>query len=233
MHYLTGLYALDLHRDDIYWCTADPGWVTGTSTEHRTLLHGVISIVTYSGVRRHRWYRILQDRVDVVQRPTAIRMLRPARNLHNTVPRLRFIASVGEPLNPKRSGGESLLGLPIHDNWWQTETGIMIANTPAFDIKPGSTGRPPPGVEAYVLRRRTMARFPSSHARAEGELARLGWPSMFRGYLHEEARYRKCFTDTSTTGDLAKRDADGYFWSVGRADDVIKSTSIGPLRSVP
>ena len=128
-----------------------------------------------------------------------------------------------------------MLGLPIHDNWWQTETGgIMIANTPAFDIKPGSMGRPLPGVDAYVVRRNdngTVSVIDESDV--EGELAlKPGWPSMFRGYLHQEERYHKCFANgLYLSGDLVKRDADGYFWFVGRADDVIKSAGhlIGPF----
>jgi acetyl-CoA synthetase len=151
-------------------------------------------------------------------------------------PRLRFIASVGEPLNPEAVWwGQEVLGLPIHDNWWQTETGgIMIANTPALDIKPGSMGRPLPGVEATLVHRGeggtvTLVETPDT----EGELAlRAGWPSMFRGYLGQPERYAKCFADGwYLSGDLARRDAEGYFWFVGRADDVIKSAGhlIGPF----
>jgi acetyl-CoA synthetase len=147
---------------------------------------------------------------------------------------LRFIASVGEPLNPEAGvWGEKVLGLPIHDNWWQTETGgIMISNFAALDIKPGSMGRPLPGIEAAIVRGKRGALEPAGTG-VEGELAlRPGWPAMFRGYLNEEERYRKCFSDNwYLTGDLAKRDADGYFWFVGRADDVIKSAGhlIGPF----
>ncbi|MET0758654.1 MAG: acetate--CoA ligase [Mycobacterium sp.] len=242
MHYITGLYALDLHRDDIFWCTADPGWVTGTSYGViAPLLHGVTSIVDEAEFDAERWYRILQDEGVTVwyTAPTAIRMLikaGPELSAQYRFPRLRFIASVGEPLNADAVWwGKRVLGLPIHDNWWQTETGgIMIANTPAFDIKPGSMGRPLPGVDAYVVRRHDDGTVSViAQPDVEGELAlRPAWPSMFRGYLHDEARYRKCFTDTLyLTGDLAKRDADGYFWFVGRADDVIKSAGhlIGPF----
>ena len=128
-----------------------------------------------------------------------------------------------------------MLGLPIHDNWWQTETGgIMIANTPAFDIKPGSMGRPLPGVRAGVVHRRDDGSVEIvEKPDVEGELAlRPGWPSMFRGYLNQEERYQHSFADGwYLSGDLAKRDADGYFWFVGRADDVIKSAGhlIGPF----
>jgi acetyl-CoA synthetase len=150
-------------------------------------------------------------------------------------PDLRFVASVGEPLNPEAVWwGKETLGLPIHDNWWQTETGgIMIANVPAMDIKPGSMGKPLPGVEAAIVRHEENGlQFVEAPDR-EGELAlRAGWPSMFRGYLGQEERYRKCFAGGwYLTGDLAKRDADGYYWFVGRADDVIKSAGhlIGPF----
>ncbi|MGO8966732.1 acetate--CoA ligase [Mycobacterium sp.] len=242
MHYITGLYALDLHADDIFWCTADPGWVTGTSYGVITpLLHGVTSIVDQAEFDAERWYRILQDeRVTVwYTAPTAVRMLikaGPEVAARYRFPGLRFVASVGEPLNAEAVWwGKRVLGLPIHDNWWQTETGgIMIANTPAFDIKPGSMGRPLPGVDAYVVRRDDSGMISVvEQPGVEGELAlRQGWPSMFRGYLHEDARYRKCFTDDLyLTGDLVKRDPDGYFWFVGRADDVIKSAGhlIGPF----
>jgi len=241
-HFATGRYALDLHDDDVYWCTADPGWVTGTSYGIvAPLLHGVTSIVDEAEFDAERWYRILQEqRVSVwYTAPTAIRMLMkagPELAGKYTFPRLRFVASVGEPLNPEAVWwGQEVLGRPIHDNWWQTETGgIMIANTPAMDIKPGSMGKPLPGVQAVIVRRLEgggvqVIDTPGT----EGELAlRAGWPSMFRGYLGQEERYRKCFAgDLYLTGDLARRDADGYYWFVGRADDVIKSAGhlIGPF----
>src|SRR6185437_1904298 len=136
---------------------------------------------------------------------------------------LRFMASVGEPLNPEAViWGQEAFGMPFHDNWWQTETGgIMIANLLALDIKPGSMGVPLPGIEAAIVRRLEGGGVEVVDApMQEGELAlRKGWPSMMRGYLHEEERYRKCFAgDWYLTGDLARRDSDGYFWFVGRSD---------------
>lgn len=242
MHYLTGLYALDIHPNDIYWCTADPGWVTGTSYGIiAPLLHGITSIIDEAEFDAERWYRILQDEGVTVwyTAPTAIRMLikaGPEVAQRYRFPNLRFIASVGEPLNAEAVWwGKRVLGLPIHDNWWQTETGgIMIANTPAFDIKPGSMGRPLPGVDAYVVRHGDDGTVSViEEPDVEGELAlKPGWPSMFRAYLNQEERYRKCFVDDLyLSGDLVKRDADGYFWFVGRADDVIKSAGhlIGPF----
>ncbi|BBZ17915.1 acetate--CoA ligase [Mycolicibacterium gadium] len=242
MHYLTGLYALDIHPNDIYWCTADPGWVTGTSYGIiAPLLHGITSIIDEAEFDAERWYRILQDEGVTVwyTAPTAIRMLikaGPEVAQRYRFPHLRFIASVGEPLNAEAVWwGKRVLGLPIHDNWWQTETGgIMIANTPAFDIKPGSMGRPLPGVDAYVVSHGDDGTVSViEEPDIEGELAlKPGWPSMFRAYLNQEERYRKCFVgDLYLSGDLVKRDADGYFWFVGRADDVIKSAGhlIGPF----
>ncbi len=150
---------------------------------------------------------------------------------------------MGEPLNPEAVvWGQDVLGLPIHDNWWQTETGcIMIANLAGQEIRPGSMGRPLPGVEAAVLARGEDGRvmLTGGHVQmveqpgVEGELAlRPGWPSMFRGYLHDEKRYKACFADDwYLTGDLVRQDADGWFWFVGRGDDVIKSAGhlIGPF----
>jgi acetyl-CoA synthetase len=137
--------------------------------------------------------------------------------------------------------GVEAFGLPIHDNWWQTETGgIMIANTAGADIKPGSMGRALPGVDAFVVRRGAEGGADAEIIRepgVEGELAlRVAWPSMFRAYLGQDERYRQCFCESAAgtlylTGDLARRDADGCFWFVGRADDVIKSAGhlIGPF----
>lgn len=241
-HHATGYYALDFHPNDIFWCTADPGWVTGTSYGIiAPLTHGITSIVDEADFDAERWYGILRKQQVTVwyTAPTAVRMMMKvgaevARKY--TFEQLRFIASVGEPLNPEAVvWGQEAFGLPIHDNWWQTETGgIMIANYAAMDIRPGSMGRPLPGIEAGVVRKKPDGALEIiDEPDTEGELAlRPGWPSMFRGYLHEEERYRKCFMEGwYLTGDLAKRDVDGYFWFVGRADDVIKSSGhlIGPF----
>ena len=240
-HHVTGRLALDFHEGDVFWCTADPGWVTGTSYGIVSpLTNGVTSIVDEAEFDAERWYRILQaERVDVwYTAPTAVRMLMKAgAELARPydLSRLRFIASVGEPLNPEAvRWGLQALGKPIHDNWWQTETGgIMIANFAALPVKPGSMGRPLPGVTAAVVRREEDGRVAEVGDGVEGELAlRPGWPSMFRGYLGDEERYRACFAGGwYLTGDLARRDPDGYFWFVGRKDDVIKSAGhlIGPF----
>ena len=160
-HYITGRYVLDLHPEDIFWCTADPGWVTGTSYGIiAPLLLGVTSIVDEADFDSERWYRILEEqRVTVwYTAPTAIRMLMRApieQRKRYDLSALRLVHSVGEPLNPEAVlWGQRVLGLPIHDNWWQTETGgIMIANYAALEIRPGSMGRPLPGIEAAIVTR--------------------------------------------------------------------------------
>ncbi len=241
-HHMTGHFALDFHPDDVFWCTADPGWVTGTSYGIiAPLTHGITSIIDEAEFDAERWYKLLQEqRVSVwYTAPTAVRMMMKVGTeviRKYDLSRLRFVASVGEPLNPEAVvWGQEAFGLPIHDNWWQTETGgIMIANYAAMDIRPGSMGRALPGIDAGIIRRQPDGTIEEvTEPEVEGELAlRPGWPSMFRGYLHEEERYRKCFAGGwYLTGDLARRDADGYFWFVGRADDVIKSSGhlIGPF----
>ena len=242
MHSVSGKLALDIHRGDFFWCTADPGWVTGTSYGIiAPLTLGATLVIDEAPFDPERWYRNIEEqRVNVwYTSPTAIRMM---MRLGAEVPRrfdtssLRFLASVGEPLNPEAvTWGREAFGLPFHDNWWQTETGgILIANYRDMEIKPGSMGRPLPGIEATVLERRKDG----SLKRVEGpgrpgELAiRKGWPSMFRTYLGEQERYARCFAgDWYLTGDLARCDVDGYFWFVGRKDDLIKSSGhlIGPF----
>ncbi len=240
-HRATAERALDLRRSDVYWCTADPGWVTGTSYGIiGPLAVGCTMIADEEEFDAERWYRTLSgQRVNVwYTAPTAIRMLMKAGD---DLPRqfdlssLRHIASVGEPLNPEAVlWGARVLGLPIHDNWWQTETGgIMVSNYADMAIKPGSMGRPLPGIEAAIVRVVDGRIERIDEPDAQGELAlRAGWPSMFRGYLGEDERYRRCFVDGwYLSGDIARRDADGYFWFVGRADDVIKTAGhlIGPF----
>jgi len=248
-HYATGRFALDLHPGDIYWCTADPGWVTGMSYGIiAPLVHGVTVIVDEEDMDVDRWYRILAEQHVSVwyTAPTALRMLMKAGTEHvvgHDLSALRFIASVGEPLNPEVVvWGDDAFGQPVHDNWWQTETGgIMIANYAAAPIRPGSMGRPLPGVHAALVQRdddgrpllRDGVAVLVTEADVVGELAlEPGWPSMFRGYLNEQERYQRCFVGGwYLTGDLAKRDSDGYYWFVGRGDDVIKSSGhlIGPF----
>jgi len=240
-HTATGRIALDMRADDTYWCTADPGWVTGTS-------YGIIApltnrctmIVDEAEFDAARWYDILaSEDVNIwYTAPTAIRMLIKAGTGamgRHRFPKLRFMASVGEPLNPEAViWGQEVFGQPFHDNWWQTETGgIMIANYASMDVKPGSMGKPLPGITAGFVKVEDDTVTELTTPMAIGELAlRPGWPSMMRGYLNEQTRYDKCFkAGWYLSGDLAMRDADGYFWFVGRADDLIKSAGhlIGPF----
>jgi acetyl-CoA synthetase len=241
-HHITGQIALDLHPDDVFWCTADPGWVTGTSYGIISpLTNGATMIVDQAEFDAERWYRILQDQKVTIwyTAPTAIRMLMKAGAdfaKRFDLSKLRFMASVGEPLNPEAVvWGKEAFGKPFHDNWWQTETGgIMISNYLSMDVKPGSMGRPLPGITAGIVEHVEGGGVREiTKSMAMGELAlRPGWPSMMRAYLNEEERYRKCFVSGwYLTGDLAMRDSDGYFWFVGRSDDVIKSAGhlIGPF----
>ncbi|MBF9058616.1 acetate--CoA ligase [Rhodobacterales bacterium HKCCSP123] len=239
-HAFSGRKALGLGPGVTYWCTADPGWVTGTS-------YGIISplvnrarmLIDEAEFDLERWYSTVQDeKVEVwYSAPTAIRMMmREGAEVARPYDfsSLRFLASVGEPLNPEAvTWSAGVFGQPFHDNWWQTETGgIMIANCPGMEVKPGSMGKPLPGVVAGIVEREdgTLRELGPGEI---GELAlRPGWPSMMRAYLNEQARYDKCFVDGwYLSGDLAMRDADGYFWFVGRADDLIKTSGhlIGPF----
>ncbi|MGI0116306.1 acetate--CoA ligase [Zooshikella sp. RANM57] len=241
-HKHSGFYALDLHPGDTYWCTADPGWVTGTS-------YGIISplcnrvtlIVDEAEFDPERWYQILErEKVNVwYTAPTAIRMLMKVGEeliQHYDLSTLRFLASVGEPLNPEAvTWSQRVFGKPFHDNWWQTETGgIMLANFAAEPVKPGSMGQPLPGIQAGIVRVDEQGQLTELNQQGEiGELAlKPGWPSMFRDYLHEAERYKNCFnSDWYLSGDLAYEDHDGYFWFVGRSKDLIKSAGhlIGPF----
>jgi acetyl-CoA synthetase len=241
-HYVTSRYALDLKKGDVFWCTADPGWVTGTSYGIiAPLTHGVTNLIYEPEFDAVDWYEVLErERVNVwYTAPTAVRMLMKVGSEavnRRSFDDLRLVASVGEPLNPEAIiWAEAELGMPILDNWWQSETGgIMISNYPGVPIRRGSMGLPMPGIEAAVVRRDDEGELEViEDPETQGELAlRVGWPSMFRGYLHQDERYQKCFAGNwYLSGDLARKDADGYFWFVGRADDVIKSAGhlIGPF----
>ena len=229
-HYATGKYVMDFQEEDIYWCTADPGWVTGTSYGmFAPWSNGITQVIDEGGFGARRWYEtITRFKVTIwYTAPTAIRLLMrsgaSAARAHD-LSSLRYVMSVGEPLNPEGVvWGLDAFDLPIHDNWWQTETGaIMIANYPSMPIRPGSMGRPFPGIHAAII---DDAGNEMTEPMAEGQLAvRPGWPSMFRTYWNDQERYDSRFQHGwYLTGDKAKRDADGYFWFVGRDDDVINT----------
>ena len=236
-HYATAKYVLDLQEKDIYWCTADPGWVTGTSYGmFGPWSNGATQVVYEGGFSAKHWYSFLERKKVTIwyTAPTAIRMLMKAGN---ELPRqhgfdsLRHMYSVGEPLNPEAVvWGKEIFGKAFHDNWWQTETGaIMIANYPIQDIKPGSMGRPFPGIQAGIV----DDNFNELPPGTEGNLAlRPGWPSMFRTYWKKEELYQSRFKNGwYITGDRARKDEEGYYWFVGRTDDVINTAGhlVGPF----
>jgi acetyl-CoA synthetase len=235
--YATGKWVLDFHEDDIYWCTADPGWVTGTSYGMLApWSNGITQLIYEGGFRASTWYELIQKyRVSVwYTAPTAIRMLMKAGDEipgRFDLSSLRHINSVGEPLNPEAiNWALPVFNQAFHDNWWQTETGaILIANYPVMEIRPGSMGRPIPGIKAAVLDDNYDPLPPGK----DGHLAiRPGWPSMFRTYWNNTRMYNSRFRKGwYITGDQAHMDEDGYFWFVGRADDVINTAGhlVGPF----
>jgi len=221
---------LGLQPDDIFWCTADQGWVTGTS--YGILgpwALGVTQVHYGGGYDAGAWFRLLEsERVTVwYSAPTALRMLlREDEAVFNQadLASLRHIFSVGEPLNPEIiHWGRRVLHREIFDTWFQTETGaIMIANRPGQEIRPGSMGTPVPGIEARIL---ADDGSPAPVGRQGNLVLKPGWPSMFIGYLNHEDVYRQKFRDGYYhTGDTAYCDRDGYFWFMGRSDDVINTS---------
>nr|WP_017553281.1 acetate--CoA ligase [Heyndrickxia coagulans] len=237
-HYQTGKWVLDLKEDDIYWCTADPGWVTGTSYGvFAPWLNGATNVVVGGRFSPAAWYRTI-ERFGVTvwySAPTSFRMLMGAGNEiinQYDLSTLRHILSVGEPLNPEviRWGNE-VFGLRIHDTWWMTETGAqLICNYPCMDIKPGSMGKPLPGIEAAIVDDQGNPLPPNRM----GNLAiKKGWPSMMRAIWNNPQKYESYFFPNGwyVSGDSAYMDEDGYFWFQGRVDDVIMTSGerVGPF----
>jgi len=240
--HLTAKWVLDLKEDDVYWCTADPGWVTGIAYEILgSWSNGASSLVYEGRFDPEKWYQLIQDyKVNIwYTAPTAIRMLAAKDGgmvKKYDLSSLRHLASVGEPLNPEAVfWGLKAFGLPFHDNWWQTETGgILIANYPCLDIKPGSMGKPIPGVIADIVDDKGN----ELSVNKIGNLAiKPGWPSMMKKIWRRPEKYKSYFVKSKQrvewyiSGDLAYKDKDGYFWFVGRADDVIKTAGerVGPF----
>lgn len=234
---LSAKWVLDLHEQDIYWCTADPGWVTGIAYGILgSWANGVTSVVFEGRFNVREWYRIAEKyEVSIwYTAPTAIRMLmKEGGELVSEfdLSHLRHLASVGEPLNPEAiRWGLDVFGLPFHDNWWQTETGsILIANFPSMPIKLGSMGKPFPGITATIVDTKGKELQPG----VPGNLAiKPGWPAMMRTIWKNRAKYDEYIKDGwYISGDKAYRDEDGYFWFIGRADDVIKTGGerVGPF----
>jgi acetyl-CoA synthetase len=237
-HYMTGKWVLDLKDSDIYWCTADPGWVTGTSYGiFAPWLNGATNLIRGGRFSADRWYQTLQDYKVTVwySAPTAFRMLMAAGDekvREYDLSSLRHILSVGEPLNPEViRWGMKMYGRRIHDTWWMTETGgHMIVNFPSMDIRPGSMGRPFPGVEAAIIDDKGNELPPYRL----GNLAiKRGWPSMMRKIWNNTAKYDEYFRIPGwyVSGDSAYMDEEGYFWFQGRVDDVINTSGerVGPF----
>jgi len=229
--YLTAKWVLDLQDNDIYWCTADPGWVTGTSYGIiGPWSLGVTQCVLDAGFSASAWYRFIEKyKISMwYSAPTAIRSLMKAgedvaRNFN--LSSLRHLASVGEPLNSEAViWSEKIFGKPFHDTFWQTETGsIMISNFPGMKIKPGSMGKPFPGITGVVLDSKTFEPILEPHK--VGLIAfKPGWPSMMRTYWNNDEKYLEKFVNGwYLSGDKASIDNEGYFWFIGRDDDVINT----------
>lgn len=236
-HYATASWVLDLKQDDIYWCTADPGWVTGTSYGiFAPWLHGVTNVIRGGRFTPDDWYQTLEKNKVTVwyTAPTALRMLvsyGEDKLRRYNLTSLRHIMSVGEPLNPEViTWGMKAFNLRIHDTWWMTETGAqLIANIPALEIRPGSMGKPIPGIEASIVDNEGNELPPNQM----GNLAiKAGWPAMMRKIWNNPSKYESYFINGwYVSGDSAYRDEDGYFWFQGRLDDVINTSGerVGPF----
>ncbi|WP_404404369.1 acetate--CoA ligase [Jeotgalibacillus malaysiensis] len=237
-HYQTARWVLDLKDNDIYWCTADPGWVTGTSYGiFGPWLTGTTSVIVGGRFSPEAWYQTLEDYEVTVwySAPTAFRMLMGAGDdlvKKYDLSNLRHVLSVGEPLNPEViRWGMKVFNHRIHDTWWMTETGgQMICNYPAMEIRPGSMGKPVPGVEAAIVDDQGNELPPNRM----GNLAlKKGWPSMMNTIWNNKEKYESYFMpgDWYVSGDSAYQDEDGYFWFQGRIDDVIMTSGerVGPF----
>ncbi len=237
-HLMTGRWVLDMREDDVYWCTADPGWVTGTSYGiFAPWLNGATNLIRGGRFNAADWYETIQRfRVNLwYSAPTAFRMLMAAGEevaQRFDLSSLRHVLSVGEPLNPEVVWwGWRTYGRRIHDNWWMTETGhILISNYPAMTIRPGSMGRPIPGVYAAIVDDEGKELPPNSLGNL---VVKPGWPGMMRTIWKQPERYETYFRIPGwyVTGDSAYKDPDGYFWFQGRVDDLIITAgeNVGPF----
>jgi acetyl-CoA synthetase len=237
--YITTKWVLDLKADDIYWCTADPGWVTGTSYGIiGPWSNGITQTVLDSGFSTEKWYAFIQKHKVTVwySAPTAIRLLMKEGTevvKKYDLSSLRYLASVGEPLNAEVViWSQKAFGKPFHDTYWQTETGsIVITNFPGMEVRPGSMGKAFPGIVATVVNPNSFE--PIDKPGLVGLIAlKPGWPSMFRTYWNNKTTYDGKFKNGwYICGDRSSIDKDGYFWFVGRDDDVINTAGhlVGPF----
>ncbi len=237
VHYISGKYVLDLQEDDVYWCTADPGWVTGTSYGiFAPWLNGATNCIAGGRFSPEAWYSMLEQfKVTIwYTAPTALRMLMSAGDdlvEKYDLSSVRTILSVGEPLNPEViKWAKKVYGKRVLDTWWMTETGgHMIVNYPSMDIKLGSMGKPLPGIQAAIIDNEGRELPPNRM----GNLAiKKGWPSMMYKIWKNPEKYQSYFIgDWYVSGDSAYQDEDGYFWFQGRVDDVIMTAGerVGPF----
>ncbi|MDA3955013.1 MAG: acetate--CoA ligase [Bacteroidales bacterium] len=229
--YLTTKWVLDLQENDIYWCTADPGWVTGTSYGIiGPWSLGITQCVLDTGFSAESWYKFIEKRKITMwySAPTAIRSLMKAGNeiiKQYDLSSLRHLASVGEPLNAEAViWSEKVFGKAFLDTYWQTETGsMMLTNYPDMKIKPGSMGKPFPGITATILDTKTFE--PVNEVGKPGLIGfKPDWPAMMRTYWRNEETYQKKFENGwYLPGDRAYIDKEGYYWFIGRDDDVINT----------
>lgn len=237
-HLQTGKWILDLQENDVYWCTADPGWVTGTSYGiFSPWLNGATMVVRGGRFTPEDWYKTIEKYKVTVwySAPTAFRMLMGAGDeviKQFDLSSLRHVLSVGEPLNPEVVyWGLRAFNHRIHDNWWMTETGgQLISNYRCMEIKPGSMGKPFPGIYAAIIDDQGNELPPNRM----GNLAiRTGWPSMMRQIWSNPAKYQEYFSIPGwyVSGDSAYKDEEGFFWFQGRIDDVINTSGerVGPF----
>lgn len=236
--YQTGKWVLDFNETDIYWCTADPGWVTGTAYGvFSPWLNGITTVILGGRFSPEGWYKAIEDFGVTVwySAPTAFRMLMGAGDAlveEYDLSTLRHVLSVGEPLNPEVvKWGVKVFDKRIHDTWWMTETGAQtICNYPSMDIKPGSMGKPVPGIKVAIVDDQGNELPPNQM----GNLAiEKGWPAMMRQIWNNPAKYDSYFLKDKwyVSGDSAYMDEDGYFWFQGRVDDVIMTSGerVGPF----
>jgi len=237
-HMMTGRWVLDFQEDDVYWCTADPGWVTGTSYGiFAPWLNGATNLIRGGRFNASEWYGTIERfRVNIwYSAPTAFRMLMAVGDevaKRYDLSSLRHVLSVGEPLNPEVVWwGWKNYGRRIHDNWWMTETGhILISNYASMAIRPGSMGKPVPGVRACIVDDEGKELPPNTLGNL---VVKPGWPGMMPTIWRQPERYRAYFRIPGwyVTGDSAYYDEDGYFWFQGRVDDLIITAgeNVGPF----
>jgi acetyl-CoA synthetase len=236
--YITAKWVLDLQENDVYWCNADPGWVTGTSYGIiGPWANGITQAVLEAGFNAENWYKFMNKYGVTVwySAPTAIRLLmKEGTDLVKKfdLSCLRHLCSVGEPLNAEAViWSQEAYGKPFHDTYWQTETGCMvITNFPGMKVKPGSMGKPFPGINAAVVDPETAE--PVEQGKVGVIALKVGWPSQIKTFYNNDKGFQaKHINGWYICGDQANIDNEGYYWFIGRDDDVINTGGhlVGPF----